>query len=237
MITNHELVIEYLAKWLAEYAKTSGRHRFIVGFRGTRADALLIRICSEARRYNGEVTTKVHSCAIGFNVATIFDGGFSRMHYDNSESFYLACHRLAEEHKGLIPGPVDRTFGLYYRSYGKRAEGSADIFPIFDLEYHEIVDITSKLWPAHFDWEDEQCQVYDLDRDKDIDFCAEAERLYGIITSDIMPNKHPRWPYFISSQKEIIAHVHQREKATRHKKIDRPYPLLSDKSQLISGRV
>lgn len=234
MITNHELVIEYLAQWLADYAETSGKNTFIVGYRGCRADALLLEICSRARKLNSDISTFAHSCSLSVDVNDVFRGRSNRILYDNMESFYLACHRICEDLNGIIVGPIDRTFGLYYRNHRKRAEGTCDIFPLFDLEYQEIVEITNKLWPKIKDWED---NIYDKSKAPLIEFCNEAESKYGIITSEELPNKHPRWPYFIADQKAIIARVHQREKATRHKKIDRPYPVLSDKPQLISRRV
>ena len=233
MITNHDLVIEYLAKWLADYAKAAGRSVFVVGFRGTRPDALLLNICSKAAELYGGLSVEALSCSIDIDIRDIFNGKTNVCHYDNQESFYLQCHRAAEA-KGIVVGPIDRTFGLYYRSYGKRAEGSADIFPLFDLNYIEIEELVEKTWPDIDNWEERNFGMYKWQSPAaDIDLCTEAEALYGIITSETPPNQHPRWPYFIGRQKETIAKVWQREKATHHKKLYRPYPTLSDKPQLV----
>ena len=233
MIINHDLVIEHLAKWLADYAKAAGRNVFVVGFRGTRPDALLLHICSKAiEMYGGGLSVEALDYSTDMNINDVFNGKSVRkniFNYDNDESFYLQCHRMAEEN-GIVVGSVDRTFGLYYRSYGKRAEGSADIFPLFDLDYSDISLMAYKLWDdKHIEWDAPNADLISVD----IEFANEAEALYGIITCENPPNQHPRWPYFIGTQKEIIAKVWQREKSTRHKKIDRPYPILSDKPQLI----
>lgn len=233
MIVNHELIIQHLAQWLADYAKSVDKYKFVVGFRGTRSDALLLKICEEARKLNGAISTAVHSCSIGVRVNQVYYGQSTLMHGDGPEAFYLVCHLKAEELNGLILGPIDRTFGLYYRGYGKRAEGTCDIFPLFDLEYPEIVTITDKIWTG-INWED--YKFLDLEDVDGISFCNEVESLCGIITADTVPSKHPRWPYFVAYQKSIIARVHQREKSTRHKKLERPFPVLSDKPQLICGR-
>jgi hypothetical protein len=224
MIVNPDQLIEYLAKWLAEYAKAAGKNTFVVGFRGTRPDSLLLHICSKAIEMFGGLSAKCISCSIDVNPIDIFKGNVLRVAGDSEEHFYLQCHRVAEEN-GIVVGSVDKTFGLYYRDYGKRSDGNADIFPLFDLEYSDIYKITENLWPNIKDWD--ECENY-----IDIEFANEAENLYGIITNPEPPNKHPRWPYFIASQKAIIALVWQREKSTRHKNITRPYPIISDKPQL-----
>jgi hypothetical protein len=234
VITNKDLLIDYLAKWLADYAKASGKTTFIVGFRGTIPDAILLHICSKAAELYGDLSVEAVTCSINVNIADIFNGKTSCYQIDNQEGFYLYCHRIAKDN-GIIVGPIDRSFGLYYRSYGKRAEGTADIFPLFDLSYLEIKHLSGNILIDN--WEDENYSMYRcLPSVHDIDFCNEAESLYGIITCEDLPNKHPRWPYFIGSQKEIIAKVWQREKLTRHKKIDRPYPMFYDKPQLINRR-
>ena len=226
MITNQTLLIEHLAKWLAEYAKAAGRSVFVVGFDGTRSDALLLHICSNAtENYGGFSTHALSFPTSSLEIKKVFNGMVTYSIGPNSPSYYyLQCHEIAQEN-GIIVGPVDRTFGLYYRSYGKRAEGSADIFPLFDLEYSEIVEITDSLWPGLW-------PAISLDTVHDIEFCNEAEAMFGIITREASPHLHPRWPYFIHTQKTILAKTHQREKLTRHKMLNKPYPVLADKPQL-----
>jgi hypothetical protein len=227
MITNQDLLIEHLAKWLAEYAKAAGRSVFVVGFDGARSDALLLHICSKAtENYGGLATHALSFPTSTIEIKNVFNGNvtYSIDSIKNPGYYYLQCHEIAHDH-GIVVGPVDRTFGLYYRSYGKRAAGSADVFPLFDLEYSEIVEITDSLWPGL--WPVESTDIV-----ADIEFCNEAGAMFGIITCEESPHRHPRWPYFIHTQKAMIAKVHQREKLTRHKKMNKPYPSLSDKPQL-----
>jgi hypothetical protein len=226
MITNQDLLVEYLAQWLAEYLKAAERKVLVVGFNGTRSDALLLHICSKAtEQYGGLVTHALNFPTSPVDINTIFNGKitYSIDRHNDLGYYYLQCHNIANEN-GIVIGPVDRTFGLYYRSYGKIAEGSADIFPLFDLDYSDIVTITNSLWPNL--WEPH------LDTVWGIEFCNEVEVMYGIITCAEPPNRHPHWPYFIQAQKAMIAKVHQREKLTRHKKLTKPYPIIADKPQL-----
>jgi hypothetical protein len=227
MIINTELLIEYLAKWISDYTKSAERNVLVVGFNGTRSDALLLHICSKAtEKYGGLLTHALNFPTSSMDIKTIFNGKvtYAMGDYTNLGYYYLQCSEIANNN-GIVIGPIDRTFGLYYRSYGKLVEANADIFPLFDLDYSDIIDMTNSLWP-------EKQWPQPPDNVSDIEFCNEAESLYGIITGEDSPNRHYRWPYFIHSQKAIIAKVHQREKLTRHKALTRPYPVLSDKPQL-----
>ncbi len=177
MITNQDLVIEYLAKWLGDYAKSAGKNVLVVGFGGTQADALLLHICSKATEQYGKLTT--HAISFPYNnvnIKAIYNGNLTySIEYDYPpnipEHYFLQCHQIAEAKAGIIVGAVDRTTGLYYRSYGKRAGGSADIFPLFDLNYSEIIEITSALWPNINNWTKENININDLE------FANEAEDL------------------------------------------------------------
>jgi hypothetical protein len=238
MITNQTLIIEHLSNWLAEYIKAAGRSVLVVGFRGTRADAILLHICSKATEMYGGLTTHALCISEKIKINRIFNGKttYYTDPFFSNERYYLGCHDLADKN-GIVIGPIDRTFGLYYRSYGKRSEGSADIFPLFDLEFSDICQITNNLWPNE-DWEDERFSIYkDQPSVSNLEFANESEALYGIITSEFPPNHHPRWPYFVRDQKSIIAKVHSREKTTSHKKLNKPYPILSDKPQFICKRI
>ncbi len=213
MIVNEGLLIEHLAKWLADYAKQYGKAVFVTNNKGSRQDAIVTHLCIEA--------TKIHS-------------GLKKHNYlhpptSNTEGF-AECHYYASEHNGLIVGPIDRTYGLYYRDYSKIGSALADIFPLFDLEYSEIVQLYKFLWNDEYKYNDPP--GFQM-----IEFCNNAERTYGIITSENPPHTHSRWPYFTQEQKKWIAIVHQREKRTRHKIITRPYYHISNELQLCRRNV
>jgi hypothetical protein len=216
---NHSFIIEHLAIWLATYIKNAGRNVFVVGFNGTRSDALLLQICSKATENYGGLST--HALAFGtksIDITKVFNGKITHcIDKESIEYYYLGCHDIANNN-GIVVGPVDKSFGKYSRNYGKRAEGSADVFPLFDMNYSDIINITDSLWPNLWP----ECNTA-----SDLEFCNNAESLYGIITCEESPHKHSRWPYFIQNQKSIIAKVHQREKLTRHKDLsNKPYPKL-----------
>jgi hypothetical protein len=234
MITDTTLVIDYLSKWLAKYIKNAGRDTFVVGYRGARSDAFTLHLCSKACELGGGLSTM----ALCFDIDSsklkpIYKGLISLVQpspdYVNGDEFnYLQCNLWAADNggknNGIVVGTIDKTFGTYFRSYGKCEEATADIFPLFDLNYSDIIKITNELWPdiKWPDWEgNEYAELAIL-----VEFCNEAEDLYGIITNEDPPNKHPRWPFFVNDQKKILAQVHQREKKTRHKILNKPYPQL-----------
>ena len=207
---------KYLAQWLAQYAKTAGKPLFVIPYQGLRTEALVIHLCSLATEMVGGLSMDV----LGnvrldpkIYAGTVTSGGFPTC------ELYLDCYRHAQEHSGIVVGNIDKTTGLYTRVYEKLGEANADIFPLFDVNYSEIVNITDSLWP-NTNWENELSKesIYILE------FCTQSENLYGIITSEEPPHKHPRWPYFIAEQKAGIAEIHQREKKTRHKALAKPYP-------------
>jgi hypothetical protein len=192
MITNENLLVQYLAKWLFEYIDKCGRQTFVVVDNGSRQSDLVKLICSEA--------TKIK-------------GGFKVMVCDTN---HIDAHKISDATLGIVVGFLDRTTGLYYRGYSKLDEGLADIFPLFGLEYSEIIQVTDKLFPDR--------EYNDPLDHRMIEFCNKANALYGIITDEQTPNKNGRWPYFLTEQKKWLGFVHQREKATRHKAISKPYP-------------
>lgn len=197
MIVNDSLLINYLSGWLSGYAFESGKTKFVIVDTGSRSDVLTHHICSEATKHHG-----------GFGVLSIPSFG-----------------EYIEDNESLLVGSIDNTFGLYYRSFGKRREALADIFPLFDLLYSEIVQVTDSLSLSdHFPQDPPDYEM--------IEFCNRAESLYSIITYSKPPHMHNRWPYFTSTQKKWIAIAHQREKKTRHKAITKPYPVISDKDNL-----
>lgn len=196
MIVNEDLLIKYISNWLADYVKQYDCNSFVLV--KNEKNNLLEYICREATKIYGGLKI-IKDC-------------------DN----YISANNIATENKGIIIGSIDRTNGLYYRGYNKMGELLADIFPLFDIEYSEIVQVSKKL-----------CLEYPTFTDSALlEFCNEAESLYNIITMDNPPHTHERWPYFTHDQKQWIGIVHQREKKTRHKKLTRPFPIISDKPHI-----
>lgn len=197
MITNDQILVQHLATWLANYATQNGRSTFVVVDNGLRQSALVKYICSEATKIIGGLKLRV--CTTN----------------------HIDAHQISQETNGIVVGIVDRTNGLLYRGFKKLDDGLADVFPIFDLEFSEVIQLTDKLFP------DDTLNDYPrawADSLRHIEFCNTANAMYGIITDDQPPQKNQRWPYFLTEHKHWIGVVHQREKSTRHKTITKPYP-------------
>lgn len=201
MIPNPELAVEFLAKWLADYAKDNNRKGFIIVNTGDCRDTVLNYVCSEA--------TKVHG-GLKFSVVSV----------DEYTEPFMVAHKRAEYFDYLVVGPTDRSHGLLSRQYVKVGEGICDIFPFYDLEYSDIYQIGKHVFPGRYDFEQDIAE-----HQKMFEYCNHVERLYGIITNESPPHTHSRWPYFLQQQKEYIAKVWEREKHTRHKALDhKPFP-------------
>lgn len=206
MIVNCELVEEYIANWLAEYAKKNHKSLFITAVRlENRSDYLVKDLCAKATAIVG-----------GLKLETITV-------MNSLEEEYMECNMIASKLNGIVVGSIDRTYGFLTRKFGKRAEGAADVFPLLGLEYSEVIQITD-LSGLSFTQDPDDYSHYE--------FCNRAEAHYGIITNEDPPHKHPRWPYFTGEQKKWIAETHQREKRTRHKIITQPFPYIADRPQL-----
>lgn len=198
MITNDQTLIQHLATWLTGYAEQNGLTTFVVVDNGSRQSVLVKHICSEATKVIGGL--KVRVC----------------------DTNHIDAHTIAQETNGIVVGLVDRTAGLYYRGYKKLDEGLADVFPIFDLEFSEVIQVTDKLFPDA--GLDDKMSKSELAIWRYIEFCNDINTAYKIITDEQPPQTNSRWPYFLTEQKKWIGIVHQREKSTRHKAITKPYP-------------
>lgn len=197
MITNVDLAVEFIAKWLADYAKNNNRKEFIIINSMDCKDSVLNYVCSE--------TTKFHG---GLTLYAVEASGYS----------WIDAHIRAENYSGIVVGSIDRSNGFLARNYRKIQNGTADVFPFYDLEYSDICQIGSSVFPGRYDITEE---------DRMLEYCNHIESLYGIITNENPPHTHPRWPYFLSQQKEYIAKVWEREKRTRHKALDhKPFPTI-----------
>ena len=204
MITNVELLIEYLAKWTAEYTKENGKQLLVLVHSDNRRDTFANYICSQATKFHG---------GLRFTAITNHDANESVLRYTEA-------YTTASQNNGIIVGSVDKSFGLYSRNYSKLEYGFMDIFPLFDLEYTDIVQATRELFPGRTDWDaEEPPEVHRM-----LEFCNHMERIYSIVTDNESPHKHPRWPFLLKQQKDWIAKIHQREKWTRHKKMMKPFP-------------
>lgn len=202
MITNVDLAVKFIAKWLANYAKDNHRKGFVIVHCNDCRDTVLNYVCLEA--------TKIHG-GLKFSVVSM-----------ESSYPWMEAHNKAEFHEYVVVGPTDRSHGLLSRQYSKVGEGMCDIFPFYDLEYSDIYQIGSSVFPGRHDFEQDI-----TDQDRMLEYCNHVEGLYGIITNENPPHTHPRWPYFLSQQKEYIAKVWEREKRTRHKALDhKPFPTI-----------
>jgi hypothetical protein len=233
MIVDEKLLVEYLAKWLADYAYRAGRATFVVANRGTREDWVVDQLCHEATKVIGGLKT---------NIRMVIDSERT------DAEILMSCHEYADDHNGIVVGSIERTFGLYWRGYQKMGDALADIFPLYDISYSEIIQLYDSMDLDEFDG------IYPIPgaagygmypipgadshkSHKMVEFCNNAEALYGIITREDPPHTHKRWPYFTQEQKKWIALTHQREKKTRHKVLTKPYPVVSDKPQLCRRNV
>lgn len=224
-MSKEDVLIEYISNWLANYLIDSGRKVFVVKYNETRSDALLLKICSEATTLKKGLST---ICLYQDTKPQMYLGRAYKLdipHIPNINDIdYIIAQKWADDRDGIVLSSIDKTFGKYYRSYSKTSYSLSDIFPLYDLYYSDIVQITDYLWP------DMKFQDIEVDDYKMLEFCIKAENTFGIITSENSPHKHGMWHTFTSTQKRFIGESQQREKKTRHKEVKKPYPKIPNRT-------
>ena len=194
MILDSAKVLDVISTWIGEYAKKHGKNTLVIpqpSYAGSYD--LLEFVCEQAK--------------VKFNI------NFNIIGKD-----YIEANEFADLNNGLVLAPTDRTYGLYYRRYSKVHEGIADLFPFFDLESSDEMDLRKHIWPDKSSDLSESCKM--------LEFCNSSNALYGVITNDEPPQNNSRWPYFTAIQKKWISDVHHREKKTKHKALTKPYPII-----------
>ncbi len=121
-----------------------------------------------------------------------------------NENPYVAVRLQEPDHKAscLIVSPLCRNEGIIDRSFDKHKH-IADVYPLLDLYRTEIIDLVGH-------------DIYNQET-TDKEYIDKENIKTGIITSDEPPNKNKNWYKYTRDQKVLIAEMHSREKATRHK--------------------
>lgn len=128
-------------------------------------------------------------------------------------AIYMA--KIAEDNKAILIGSLNRTDAKLSRNYGKYDSALADIFPLLDLYHSEVSELLSYIDP----------NIPHINEMTDLERADREEERSGLISSNNNPLENRAWVGYTLSQKETIAKLHQREKATRHKEIvGKPYP-------------
>jgi hypothetical protein len=218
------IVLAQIAKWIVDYSKQNCKSNLIIPFTGTINDIVLIKICLESKNLCGLLN--IH-CLIEKTYKNVYDNLFGNLNikhelfdnttYNDLAMLYLKSHYLANELNGIVLGNVDKTTGCQCRIYNKLAEYTADIFPIYDIKYSQLYSIAKENFANLENVKPLSCE-YEM-----LEWCIDADKLYGIITSEDVPNKNTRWPFFMQNQKTVIARINRIEKSTRHKQINKPY--------------
>lgn len=241
MICDKNHIKKYICEWIADQAKQLYKESLIVGVSGGINSGLVAELCEQTAirtilihlsfnetdkqiKANLPVTTiNITSNSIVDEIGTpdeieIFRHGLMASYL----SFY------ASKHNGLIVGTVNRTKGHLVRHFNKVGDGSADIFPIADLMYDDVWDLSkyaNKLEPIP--------PIADLHPQKinhqnrlglnytEIDW-ADYENMKNDILNNPYPEKYKFWFKYFVKQKEIISRVHQYNTNTLHKKITAP---------------
>ena len=105
MITDHKLAIDFLATWLADYAKQNHRKGFVIVHSDNLADTVLNYVCVEATKKHG---------GLSVNCVELDDTTYD---------VWVREHAIADRIGGIVVGPIDRSHGLYARYFGKVREG------------------------------------------------------------------------------------------------------------------
>ena len=195
MILNEEKVIQVIADFLSDYINSTPLKNFWIRYHIKPNDDLLIKACEKAREKCGADT---YLRSMPDRMHNVFlKGGFSSTseckQYDFAKDEFPKDIDLC-----LVVSPLCRNDGLIRRSFEKHKP--SDVYPLLDLYSSEV------------------CQILGSEFiDDGLEFIDRENTKNGIITSDVSPLKHKDWFKYTKSQKVLIAEMHAREKATRHK--------------------
>ena len=188
-------LINHITDWVRFQLKTSHKDVLIVPFMGNRIESNLISyLCIH---YN--INHKLVLC--------------------NLEEDVYDATKFAEVTNGLVAGILNRCDISLLRAYHKYGLALADIFPLADLYYSELVELV-----AHVGAENTAAPpIFRAGLNYSLLEWADRENNYSkIIFNEEMPNKVKFWFRYTKPQKEIVSYLHQTEKRTRHKQIHAP---------------
>jgi hypothetical protein len=207
------LDISSISNWICNYATSYGKDTLLVPFDGSTNSAVVTWCCLQSTILKTG-TLKVLS-VVPNNEQELFKKIFNHSYAElpGSQLYYHSLE-LAKNSNGICVGCVDKTYGSLYRSYKKYNEYLADIQPLYDFLYSEIVEMSESLGFTK--------NIAPLDY-RIYEWALQQESYYKIITSLDAPNKSYKWYTYTEEQRSFIAKMHQREKKTKHKEIKVPY--------------
>lgn len=195
MIIDKSQFITKAADWLNSFNTTN--KKLLVPMLHGEASILTAEICIKANANN--------TVLFGRSDPNLL----AEFHFCNTTSpsaYFLSIRCEAEASNAIVVSSLNRTRGCIERRFDKYMD-TADVYPILSL-YH------SESSPTEFYLDHELLEAIDRDNKKT-----------NIVTSEESPHKNPEWFRYTFQQKEIVAKLHQREKATRHKSLENvPHP-------------
>src|SRR5690606_10821192 len=130
-----------------------------------------------------------------------------KVNYDPNDQEGLPL-KFFENEDCLIISSLCRTSGLVQRLFHKH-NNSADIYPLLDLYYSEVLEIYKHLNKPDSLIKEE---FKEYENHEMLEFCDRENLKNQIISSDILPHKNEKWFRYTSEQKKAIAELHQLEK-------------------------
>lgn len=156
-----------------------------------------------------------------------------RISYKNNESLsiilqkYSRIQYISETTNSLVLSNITRDDYLFIRNYNKYSAYISDIMPFANLSMATINGLFDQLAPSRSRQIEAICKIAPKP-DLEIEWLYNAnersknEYFDGIIASEQDPTKYSKWYTYTTSQKALIAKVHQIEKATRYKECNIP---------------
>jgi hypothetical protein len=131
---------------------------------------------------------------------------------------------VAETTNSLYSGNITRNDYYFVRNFPK--VNCYDLLPFVNFSETELLNIITNfsvdisiIAPNFIPQNSELEWIFDLNRRTKVFWGVELAPS-GIIEKDADPTHYEKWYAFTSSQKALIAKIHQQEKLTRHKKIN-----------------
>jgi NH3-dependent NAD+ synthetase len=200
MIIEPSLLAAKISDWISSFNKN-----IVIAVSGGPSSTLLAYLAIQS---NKNVTIFHNS----LSNPKLIQANHVKLSYSNNIEYFNAIRKYADENDCITLSACNRNRGHIQRLHKKFGDGMVDAFPLYGLYFSEIIELIKLFEDINY--------VHDKDHDM-IEWCDRDNEKTNIIKSETLPNLSKDWFRYSFVQKQFVASLHQREKVTRHKALEK----------------